>query len=271
MQTGTATGRLSSKDPNLQNIPVRSEEGRRIRTAFTAEKGMVLISADYAQIELVVLAHLTGDKNLCSAFENEIDVHKSTASLIYGVKMEDVTGDMRRNAKTLNFGLMYGMGAFSLAKDLGISRSQAKDFIDNYFAVYSGVKNFFDKTIRTAEENSYITTISGRRRKILAITSKNKMEKEAAIRVAKNSPIQGSAADIVKKAMIDVSEALKKTNSKAKLLLQVHDELILECPDDEKSISDTIALVRDKMEHAIKLNVPLRVSIEYGKNWGCFH
>ena len=271
MQNGTATGRLSSKDPNLQNIPVRSEEGRRIRTAFTATNGSVLISADYAQIELVVLAHLSGDKNLCTAFENEVDVHKSTASLIYGVPMNEVTPDMRRNAKTLNFGLMYGMGAFSLAKDLKIGRGQAKEFIDNYFAVYAGVKDFFDKTVRQAEENGYITTISGRRRKINAINSRNKMEKEGAIRVAKNSPIQGSAADIVKQAMIDVTSALKKTESPARLLLQVHDELIFECPDDEKTITDTIALIRDKMEHAVRLTVPLRVSIECDKNWGCFH
>lgn len=271
MQTGTATGRLSSKDPNLQNIPVRSEEGRRIRTAFTAKKGTVLISADYAQIELVVLAHLSGDKNLCDAFNNNVDVHKSTASLIYGVAMNDVTPEMRRSAKTLNFGLMYGMGAFSLAKDLGIGRGQAKDFIDNYFAVYSGVKNFFDENVRHAEETGYIKTIFDRRRKILAINSKNKMEKEGAIRVAKNSPIQGSAADIVKKAMIDVAQALKATQSKARLLLQVHDELIFECPDDENAISDAIALIRDKMEHAVKLSVPLRVSIEHGKNWGKFH
>ena len=271
MQTGTATGRLSSKDPNLQNIPVRSEEGRRIRTAFTAEKGKVLISADYAQIELVVLAHLSGDKNLCSAFENEVDVHKSTASLIYGVPMESVTAEMRRSAKTLNFGLMYGMGAFSLAKDLGIGRGQAKDFIDNYFAVYSGVKSFFDENVRHAEENGFIRTICGRNRKIPAINSRNKMEKEAAVRIAKNSPIQGSAADIVKKAMIDVAQALKSTGSGAKLLLQVHDELIFECPDDEKSISDAIALIRDKMEHAVRLNVPLRVSIECDRNWGKFH
>lgn len=271
MQTGTATGRLSSKDPNLQNIPVRSEEGRKIRSAFTAEKGTVLISADYAQIELVVLAHLSADKNLCAAFENEVDVHKSTASLIYGVPMESVTAEMRRNAKTLNFGLMYGMGAFSLAKDLGIGRARAKEFIDNYFMVYSGVKDFFDKNVKHAEETGYIKTIFDRRRKIAAINSRNKMEKEAAVRVAKNSPIQGSAADIVKKAMLEVTAALKASDSKAKLLLQVHDELIFECPDDEKNITDTIALIKDKMEGAVKLNVPLRVSIEYGKNWGQFH
>ena len=158
-----------------------------------------------------------------------------------------------------------------LAKDLGIGRGQAKEFIDNYFAVYSGVKSFFDENVRHAEENGYIKTIFDRRRKILAINSKNKMEKEGAIRVAKNSPIQGSAADIVKQAMLDVTSALKSTGSKARLLLQVHDELIFECPDDETEISNTIALIRDKMEHAVKLRVPLRVSIECDKNWGCFH
>ncbi len=271
MQTGTATGRLSSKDPNLQNIPVRSEEGRRIRKAFTASNGTVLISADYAQIELVLLAHLSGDKTLCSAFNDGIDVHKSTASLIYGVPMDQVTSEQRRSAKTLNFGLMYGMGAFSLAKDLGINRTRAKEFIDNYFMAYSGVRDFFDETVRRAEETGFIETICGRKRRILAINSKNKMEKEGAIRIAKNSPIQGSAADIVKQAMLDVSSALKENPTGAKLLLQVHDELIFECPDDEKAISDTIALIKDKMEHAARLSIPLRVSIEHGKSWGDFH
>lgn len=271
LQTGTATGRLSSMNPNLQNIPVRSEEGRKIRSAFTAEPGTVLISADYAQIELVVLAHLSGDKNLCDAFNKGIDVHKSTASLIYGVPMEEVTAEMRRNSKTLNFGLMYGMGAFSLAKDLGINRTQAKEFIDNYFMIYSGVREFFDENVRKAEENGFVETIMGRKRYIRAINSKNHMEKEGAIRIAKNSPIQGSAADIVKKAMLDVSDALREIKNGARLLLQVHDELILECKDDEKTISDTIALVKDKMEHAVKLKVPLRVSIEHGNSWGKFH
>jgi len=271
MQTGTATGRLSSKDPNLQNIPVRSDEGRKIRSAFTAPGGKVLISADYAQIELVVLAHLSGDKNLCKAFNDGIDVHKSTASLIYGIPMEEVTAEMRRNAKTLNFGLMYGMSAFSLAKDLKISRTQAAEFIANYFMVYSGVRDFFDKNVESAKEKGYIETIMGRRRFIRGINSANKMEAEGAIRIAKNSPIQGSAADIVKKAMIDVDKALTENPTGAKLLLQVHDELIFECSDDEKSITDTIALIKEKMEHAVHLNVPLKVSVEYGKAWGEFH
>lgn len=271
MQTGTATGRLSSKDPNLQNIPVRSEEGRKIRSAFTAPQGKVLISADYAQIELVILAHLSGDANLCKAFNEGTDVHKSTAALIYGLPMESVTAEMRRNAKTLNFGLMYGMGAFSLAKDLKISRTQAAEFIANYFMVYSGVRNFFDKNVEQAEKNGFIETIMGRRRWIRGINSANKMEKEGAIRIAKNSPIQGSAADIVKKAMIDVSKALEENPTGARLLLQVHDELIFECPEGQKPVSDTIALITEKMEHAVQLNVPLRVSVESGKTWGEFH
>lgn len=271
VQTGTATGRLSCREPNLQNIPVRSEAGRRIRGAFTAPEGKVLISADYAQIELVVLAHLSGDQNMCKAFIDGTDVHKSTAALIYGVNPNQVTPEMRRIAKTINFGVIYGMSAFSLAKDLGISRTQASDFIDMYFHTYSSVSSFMTNVISQAEEKGYVETISGRRRPMLNINSKNKIEKSAAERIAKNTPIQGSAADIVKMAMLSVSQALKETNSPAKLLLQVHDELIFECPDDQTTIDQTISLIRDKMENAVKLSVPLRVSVEYGKNWGEFH
>lgn len=271
MQTGTATGRLSSKDPNLQNIPVRSEEGRKIRSAFTAPDKKVLISADYAQIELVVLAHLSGDKNLCDAFVNGIDVHKSTASLIYKVPAEEVTADMRRNAKTLNFGLMYGMSAFRLAKDLQISRTEAQDFINKYFESYKGVRDFFEKNVQEAQTNGFITTISGRKRKIAAINSPNKKEVESAVRIAKNSPIQGSAADIVKIAMIEVENALTKNKIPCRLLLQVHDELIFECDEDEKTVQKAIEIITQKMENAVHLRVPLRVSVEYGKSWGEFH
>lgn len=271
VQTGTATGRLSCREPNLQNIPVRTEAGRRIRSAFTAPNGKVLISADYAQIELVVLAHLSGDKNMCDAFISGIDVHKATAAMIYGVSTDEVMSQMRRIAKTINFGVIYGMSAFSLAKDLGISRTEAQNFIEMYFRLYSSVSNFMTETVSKAEETGYVKTILGRTRPILNINSRNKVEKSAAERVAKNTPIQGSAADIVKMAMIKVSDALKETNSPAKMLLQVHDELIFECPDDEKTIAETIALIKDKMENAVKLNVPLRVSVEYGKNWGEFH
>lgn len=271
VQTGTATGRLSCREPNLQNIPVRSDAGRRIRSAFTAPEGKVLISADYAQIELVVLAHLSGDKNMCKAFIEGTDVHKATAALIYGVAPEAVTPEMRRTAKTINFGVIYGMSAFRLAQDLGISRTQAAQFIENYDRLYSDITRFKAETIASAEETGCITTIMGRRRPIMNITSRNKVEKAAAERIAINSPVQGSAADIVKKAMLDVSAALKEKNNGARLLLQVHDELILECPEDQATVQETIALIKEKMENAVKLNVPLRVSIESGKSWGEFH
>lgn len=271
VQTGTATGRLSCREPNLQNIPVRNEAGRKIRQAFTAPAGKVLISADYAQIELVVLAHLSGDENMCNAFNSGTDVHKATAAMIYGVKPEDVTAEMRRTAKTINFGVIYGMSAFRLAQDLGISRTQASIFIDNYFKQYSKVNSFIHQTVIGAEEKGYVETIFGRKRPILNINSKNKIEKSAAERIAVNSPVQGSAADIVKKAMLCVTEELKAKSSPAKLLLQVHDELIFECPDEESEIQKTISIIKDKMENAVKLAVPLKVSIEYGKNWGEFH
>ena len=271
VQTGTATGRLSCREPNLQNIPVRTEAGRKIRAAFTAPEGKVLISADYAQIELVVLAHLSGDKNMCKAFIEGTDVHKATAALIYGVAPEAVTPEMRRTAKTINFGVIYGMSSFRLANDLGISRTQAAQFIDNYFNMYADVDKFIKDTVAGAEQTGKVTTIFGRSRPIMGINSRNKVEKAAAERIAVNSPVQGSAADIVKKAMINVTTALEETNSPARLLLQVHDELIFECPDDQKIIDATIALIKDKMEGAVELSVPLRVSIEYGKNWGEFH
>ena len=235
VQTGTATGRLSCRDPNLQNIPIRNEAGRKIRSAFTAPEGKVLISADYAQIELVVLAHLSGDENMCKAFNDGTDVHKATASLIFGVDPEDVSPEMRRTAKVINFGVIYGMSAFRLAQDLEIPRTDAANFIDSYFKMYSSINSFIHETIQKAEETGYVETIFGRRREITNINSKNKVEKAAAERVAVNTPVQGSAADIVKSAMLNVSKALKESNSPAKILLQVHDELIFECPDDEKN------------------------------------
>ena len=208
---------------------------------------------------------------MSQSFIDGTDVHKATAALIYGVAPDAVTPEMRRTAKTINFGVIYGMSAFRLARDLGISRTQAAQFIDNYFAQYSSVDSFIKDTIRKAEESGYVETLFGRRRPVMNINSRNKLEKSAAERIAVNTPVQGSAADIVKTAMISVSEALAKTKSPARLLLQVHDELIFECPDDQATIDATIALIKDKMENAVKLNVPLRVSIEYGKNWGEFH
>ncbi len=271
VQTGTATGRLSSREPNLQNIPVRSEAGRKIRSAFTAPEGKVLISADYSQIELVVLAHLSQDETMMASFINGTDVHKATAALIYGVSPEEVTPEMRRTAKTINFGVIYGMSAFRLANDLGIPRREAAAFIENYDRLYSKITQFKTETICKAEESGFVQTIFGRKRAIPNILSRNKVEKAAAERIAINTPVQGSAADIVKKAMIQVEEALTLAGDGAKLLLQVHDELIVECPDDEKVIQKTIAVIREKMENAVTLSVPLKVSVEYGKSWGLFH
>ncbi len=269
IQTGTATGRLSSRDPNLQNIPIRGNEGRKIREAFQAEKGRVLISADYSQIELVILAHLSKDQNLVEAFNKGIDVHAKTASLIFAVDIKDVSQDMRRIAKTINFGVMYGMSAFRLASSLRIPRKRADEFIKAYFATYSGVSGFMANICQEAEQRGYVETIMGRRRYLPAINSKNKVEKAGAERIAVNTPIQGTAADIVKLAMLEVDKALKKQKLDASILLQVHDELIIEAAESEKE--KVMSLVKEKMEGVIKLSVPLRVSIESGMSWGEFH
>ena len=276
VQTGTATGRLSSREPNLQNIPIRAEEGRRIREAFTAKPGCVLISADYSQIELVVLAHLSGDENLISAFRKNSgqgaefqDVHRRTAALIFGIDESMVNSEQRRMAKTINFGVIYGMSAFRLANELGISRTQAQNFIATYFNTYSGVRKFIEELIAKTEQTGFVTTISGRRRYIPTISSRNKTEKSAAERIAVNTPIQGSAADIVKTAMINLDRRLVKEKSGARLLLQVHDELILECPKMEAD--EAAQLIREEMEKAVKLSIPLRVSVETGSRWGDFH
>ncbi|MCL2379965.1 MAG: DNA polymerase I [Treponema sp.] len=272
VQTGTATGRLSSREPNLQNIPIRDEEGRRIREAFIARPGWALVSADYSQIELVILAHLSEDKNLIEAFTEGKDVHARTAALIFGIDENDeknIPAEQRRIAKTINFGVMYGMSSFRLANELRISRTEAAAFIEAYFRTYAGVRNYIDGLIRKTEETGYASTILGRRRYIPAINSRNKTEKAAAERVAVNTPIQGSAADIVKTAMLRLDSALAAASSPARLLLQVHDELILECPED--AARETCDLVKREMENAVKLKVPLRVNVETGKRWGDFH
>jgi DNA polymerase-1 len=269
MQTGTATGRLSSRDPNLQNIPVRDDNGRRIRSAFRAADGFELVSADYAQIELVILAHLSRDENLISAFLEGVDVHRKTASLIFGVSDNDVTPDMRRVAKTINFGVMYGMSAFRLANELRIPRGQAAQFINTYFETYAGVAEFMNETKARARETGYVETLMGRRRYIRGITSRNKLEQSGAERIAVNTPIQGSAADIVKTAMLRVDAALRKENLATRMLLQVHDELILESPVHETA--PVRELVKREMEAVMELAVPLRVSVESGQSWGEFH
>ncbi|MCX7028446.1 MAG: DNA polymerase I [Spirochaetes bacterium] len=269
LQTGAATGRLSSKDPNLQNIPVRDEEGRRIRASFTAEPGKVLISADYSQIELVVMAHLSGDENLIKAFKDGVDIHKRTAAFIFGIDESDIMPDQRRVAKTINFGVIYGMSAFRLARDLGIPNARAQEFIEAYFTTYSGVAAFIQKTIDQTEATGYTTTMFGRRRKIAAINSRNKTERQAAQRVAVNTPIQGSAADIVKRAMIQVDRALAAEAPEIEMLLQVHDELVFEAP--EASVEKAKVILRREMEGAAVLAVPLRVSIETAFSWGEMH
>ncbi|MCL2599909.1 MAG: DNA polymerase I, partial [Treponema sp.] len=268
-QCGTATGRLSSREPNLQNIPVRAEEGRRIREAFVASPGCLLISADYSQIELVVLAHLSRDENLIAAFRDGTDVHVRTAALIFGTPEDQVKNDQRRIAKTINFGVMYGMSAFRLANELGISRNDASRFIDAYFGTYSGVRRFIEELIAKTEACGYASTILGRRRYIRTINSRNKTEKAAAERIAVNTPIQGSAADIVKTAMLNLDRRLAAEQSPARLLLQVHDELILECPAE--TVAETTELVKTEMEQALTLSIPLRVSVETGTRWGSFH
>lgn len=269
IQTGTATGRLSSRDPNLQNIPIRGEEGRKIRKAFYAADGCKLISADYAQIELVILAHFSQDENLVKAFRHGTDVHAATAALIFNVPVENVVPDMRRIAKVINFGVMYGMSAFRLANQLRISRTEAAEFITRYFTTYSGISAFMETLKESAAEKGFVETLMGRRRYIRAINSKNQTQRAAAERIAINTPIQGSAADIVKTAMLRVDRALKQQQLKTRLLLQVHDELILEAPDAE--VDSVKALLKQEMEHVVELAVPLRVSIESGSCWGDFH
>jgi DNA polymerase-1 len=265
IQTGTATGRLSSREPNLQNIPIRTEEGRRIREAFISKDGCLLVWADYSQIGLVVLAHLCKDKNLISAFKEGVDVHARTAALIFGIDESEVNSEQRRMAKTINFGVMYGMSAFRLSNELNISRTEAAGFISAYFSTYSGVREFIENLIKKTEQTGYVTTISGRRRYVPAINSRNKTEKAASERIAVNTPIQGSAADIVKIAMINLDKRLSKEKSSARLLLQVHDELILECPKGETD--KTVKLVTEEMEAAVSLDIPLRVTVKTGSRW----
>ena len=268
-QTGTATGRLSSTDPNLQNIPIRDEEGRRIRSAFVPREGWRFVSADYAQIELVILAHLSGDEALSAAFQEGEDVHRRTASLIFGIDAADVSSDQRRIAKTINFGVMYGMSAFRLSNELGIPRKEADAFITAYFGTYSGIRRFIDRTVQDAEQAGEVRTILGRPRPLPDINSRNRTVKAGVERVAVNTPIQGSGADIVKRAMLAVARRLEQEGLRSRLILQVHDELMLECPQHE--VEQVRALVMEEMSTALELSVPLRVSVEEGERWGDMH
>lgn len=265
-QALTQTGRLSSVDPNLQNIPIRLEEGRKIRQAFVPSKeGWKILAADYSQIELRVLADIADDKKLQDAFKQDKDIHTQTAMDVFHVEEEEVTSNMRRQAKAVNFGIVYGISDYGLSQNLGITRKEAKKFINRYFESYPGVKEYMDEIVHEAKQTGYVTTIMHRRRYLPDITSRNFNQRSFAERTAMNTPIQGSAADIIKKAMIELDRKLKQENYASTLLLQVHDELILEVPEDE--IDDVSKLVSDVMEHAVDLKVPLKVDVEYGDTW----
>ncbi|HEY4745845.1 MAG TPA: DNA polymerase, partial [Desulfuromonadaceae bacterium] len=268
-QTVTATGRLSSSDPNLQNIPVRTDEGRRIRHAFIAPPGHVILSADYSQIELRVLAHLSGDQVFCHAFAHDEDIHTRTAAEVFGLFPEMVTAEMRRQAKAINFGIIYGQGPFSLAKQLGIARKTAEEFIAAYKERHSGAIAFLDACIRQAEETGCVTTILGRRLPIPDINSTNGNVAAFARRNAINYPIQGSAADVIKCAMIRVDARIRAQGLASRLVMQVHDELVFEVPAEELVAMEL--LVEEEMSHAVATRVPLKVDISHGANWSEAH
>ncbi|MGQ0602301.1 MAG: DNA polymerase I [Anaerolineales bacterium] len=270
-QAGSVTGRIASSDPNLQNIPIRTELGRRVRKAFIASKGTVLLSADYSQIELRIAAHYSKDEGLRRAFLEGQDIHTTTAAAMLGVRPEKVTKEQRRTAKTVNFGILYGQGAFGLTRTTGLTLAEAEDFIKNYFARFPGLKGYLDETKRRAVEQGYVETLMGRRRYFPGLSSSGANSREAAIararaeREAINAPIQGTAADIVKKAMLEIPPALAKARLSAKMLLQVHDELVFECP--KKEVKETAQVVRRVMENAFTLDVPLGVEARSGQNW----
>jgi len=264
-QTITATGRISSTDPNLQNIPVRTEMGSKIRDIFVPKEGYVFVDADYSQIELRVLASLSGDEKLIESYHSAADIHAATASQVFHVPLEEVTPELRRNAKAVNFGVVYGISAFGLSEDLSISRKEALDYINNYFKIYGGVKTFLDKQVADAKEKGYVKTMFGRIRPIPEIKSSNFMTRSFGDRVAMNSPIQGSAADIMKISMLKVDEALEKSGFDARIVLQIHDELLVEVKEDEAAkVSE---LVEKAMKEAVSLKVPLEVDAHIGKTW----
>jgi DNA polymerase-1 len=268
-QTVTATGRLSSSNPNLQNIPIRTDLGRKIRKAFIAEKNHLLLSADYSQIELRILAHLSEDEVLIEAFKKGEDIHVQTGARIFNVFPNMVDSNMRRMAKAVNFGIIYGISPFGLSKNIRVSLKEAKEFIDHYFALYKGVKSYIEQTIADAHKNGYVTTILNRRRYLPELNSKNRQMKEFAERTAVNTPVQGSAADLIKIAMINISRAIKSKNLKSKMILQVHDELVFEIPEAEKKMM--VDLVNKEMEGVMELKIPLIVDTWIGKNWGEAH
>ncbi len=264
-QAGTATGRLSSSNPNLQNIPIRSEQGAKIRSAFIASKGNVIIAADYSQIELRIMAHISQDEHLLKAFNNDEDVHRATASMMFSLPIEQITNDHRRKAKAINFGLIYGMSAFGLAKQINVSRTEAKQYIDAYFANYPSVLNYMDSTKELAKEKGFVETLIGRRLYLPQINAKNKMLQQHALRTAINAPMQGSSADIIKQAMLDVNAWIGKNNPDIKMIMQVHDELVFEV---NASKADEFAhKIQGLMENAYPLDIPLKVDVGIGSSW----
>lgn len=264
-QTETRTGRISSTEPNLQNIPVRTERGKELRRFFCAKNDCVLVDADYSQIELRVLAHIADDQNMIDAFKNNYDIHTSTAAKVFGLPQEMVTPALRSRAKAVNFGIVYGIGAFSLAKDIGVSRKEADKYIKDYLALYSGIDSYMNRVVENAKNDGYVTTMFGRRRYLPELTSSNRNIRAFGERVARNMPIQGTAADIIKIAMIKVYNRLKKENMKSRLILQVHDELIVEAPENEAQKAAQI--LNEEMENAVKLSVPLTADAATGKTW----
>ena len=264
-QTETRTGRISSTEPNLQNIPVRTERGRELRRFFRAKDGCVLVDADYSQIELRVLAHIAADKNMIEAFRTGADIHTSTAAKVFDLPEEMVTPALRSRAKAVNFGIVYGIGAFSLAKDIGVSRKEADKYIKDYLRLYSGIDNYMKTVVEKAKADGYVTTMFGRRRYLPELASSNHNLRAFGERVARNMPIQGSAADIIKIAMIRVNDRLKAENMSSRLILQVHDELIVEAPVDEAE--KAAALLSEEMQNAVSLSVALTADAGTGKTW----
>ena len=264
-QTIAATGRISSTEPNLQNIPTRYELGKVLRKVFKPADGNIFIDADYSQIELRVLAHISKDRNMVMAFNKDEDIHKQVASKVFEVPMDQVTKEQRTSAKAVNFGIVYGISDFGLAEQLGISRKQAKRYIDQYLEKYSGIKKFMDNIVEEAKEKGYVETLFHRRRYIPELTSNNYMVRQFGARAAMNTPIQGTAADIMKIAMINVYNRLKKEKLNAKLVLQVHDELIIECVIEEKE--EVKKILKEEMENAMRLRIPLKVEVSEAENW----
>ena len=264
-QTITATGRISSTEPNLQNIPVRMELGRAIRKVFVPEDGYVFVDADYSQIELRILAHMSGDERLINAYRDAQDIHAITASEVFHTPLAEVTPLQRRNAKAVNFGIVYGISAFGLSEDLSISRKEALEYINKYFETYPGVKTFLDDQVKIGKEQGYVTTMYGRKRPIPELKSGNFMQRSFGERVAMNSPIQGTAADIMKLAMIAVDRELREKHLRSRIVLQVHDELLVEAHQEE--VEQVVQILTDKMKHAADLKVSLEVEAHEGNNW----